>query len=51
MHAFTTLMGFWTSSARVLYGAAQLNQLPRGFMKVNRYGQPFLANVVAYSFL
>ena len=26
MHAFTTLMGFWTSSARVLYGAAQLNQ-------------------------
>lgn len=22
MHAFTTLMGFWTSSARVLYGAA-----------------------------
>lgn len=50
MHAFTTLMGFWTSSARVLYGAAQLNQLPRGFMKVNRYGQPFLANVVVYMF-
>jgi len=50
MHAFTTLMGFWTSSARVLYGAAQLNQLPRGFMKVNRYGQPFWANVVVYIF-
>ncbi|WP_347712321.1 APC family permease [uncultured Fretibacterium sp.] len=50
MHAFTTLMGFWTSSARVLYGAAQLNQLPRGFIKVNRYGQPFLANVVVYMF-
>ena len=50
MHAFTTLMGFWTSSARVLYGAAQLNQLPRGFMKVNCYGQPFLANVVVYMF-
>ena len=50
MHAFTTLMGFWTSSARVLYGAAQLNQLPRGFLKVNRYGQPFLANVVVYMF-
>ena len=50
MHAFTTLMGFWTSSARVLYGAAQLNQLPRGFMRVNRYGQPFLANVVVYMF-
>ena len=50
MHAFTTLMGFWTFSARVLYGAAQLNQLPRGFMRVNHYGQPFLANVVVYMF-
>lgn len=50
MHAFTTMMGFWTSSARVLYGAAQLNQLPRSFMKVNRYGQPFLANIVVYLF-
>lgn len=50
MHAFTTLMGFWTSSARVLYGASQLNQLPKVFMKVNRYGQPFWANVVVYLF-
>lgn len=38
LHAFTTLMGFWTSSARVLYGAAQLNQLPKAFMKLNKYG-------------
>ena len=29
LHALTTLMGFWTSSVRVLYGAAQLNQLPK----------------------
>ncbi|PIE55533.1 MAG: amino acid transporter [Dethiosulfovibrio peptidovorans] len=50
MHAFTTLMGFWTSSARVLYGAAQLNQLPKSFMKVNRHGQPFFSNVIVYLF-
>jgi len=50
LHAFTTLMGFWTASARVLYGAAQLNQLPKGFMKVNRYGQPYISNLVVLFF-
>lgn len=50
MHAFTTLMGFWTSSARVLYGAAQLNQLPQKFMKINKHGQPVFSNLVVYLF-
>lgn len=50
MHAFTTLMGFWVSSARVLYGAAQLNQLPKGLMKVNKYGQPVISNLVVLFF-
>lgn len=50
LHAFTTLMGFWTSSSRVIYGAAQLNQLPHVFAKVNKKGQPFVANIVVLFF-
>ena len=50
LHAFTTLMGFWTSSARVLYGAAQLNQLPPIFTKLNSKGQPVAANTVVLLF-
>ena len=50
MHALTTLMGFWTSSARVLYGAAQLNQLPKSFMKLNKHGQPAISNLVVLFF-
>lgn len=50
LHALTTLMGFWTSSARVIYGSAQLNQLPRSFMKLNRYGQPWVANLIVLGF-
>lgn len=50
LHGFTTFMGFWTSSARVLYGSAQLNMLPHGFLKLNRYGQPYVANVVVLVF-
>lgn len=50
LHAFTTLMGFWTSSARVIYGAAQLNQLPKQLMKLNGYGQPANANFVVLVF-
>ncbi|NLL36659.1 MAG: APC family permease [Fretibacterium sp.] len=50
LHAFTTLMGFWTSSARVLYGAAQLNQLPKIFMKLNKHGQPAFSNLVVLLF-
>ena len=43
-------MGFWTSSARVLYGASQLRQLPPWFMRTNRYGQPYIANIVVLAF-
>lgn len=50
LHALTTLMGFWTSSARVLYGAAQLNQLPEAFTKLNKHGQPYVANIVVLAF-
>lgn len=50
LHALTTLMGFWTSSARVLYGAAQLNQLPKALTKLNKYGQPYIANIVVLLF-
>lgn len=50
LHATTTLMGFWASSARVLYGAAQLNQLPKVFAKLNKKGQPVVANSVVLAF-
>lgn len=50
LHAITTLMGFWTSSARVLYGAAQLNQLPKAFGRLNSKGQPTVANFVVLLF-
>lgn len=50
LHAFTTLMGFWTSSSRVLYGAAQLNQLPHIFARLNKKGQPYIANLVVLIF-
>lgn len=50
LHALTTLMGFWVSSARCLYGAAQLNQLPKIFMEVNRYGQPWVSNLTVLFF-
>jgi APA family basic amino acid/polyamine antiporter len=50
LHGFTTFMGFWTSSARVLYGSAQLNMLPHAFMKLNKHGQPYLANLVVLIF-
>jgi len=50
LHALTTLMGFWTSSARALYGAAELNQLPKIFMKLNRHGQPVICNAVVLFF-
>jgi APA family basic amino acid/polyamine antiporter len=50
LYAFTTLMGFWTSSARVLYGASQLRQLPPWFSKTNSHGQPYIANLVVLAF-
>lgn len=50
LYAFTTLMGFWTSSARVLYGASQLRQLPPWFTRTNRHGQPYIGNLVVLAF-
>ncbi len=50
LHGFTTFMGFWTSSARVLYGSAQLNMLPRAFLKLNRHSQPYWANLTVLVF-
>ncbi len=50
LHGFTTFMGFWTASARVLYGSAQLNMLPPVFKKLNRYGQPYISNIVVLIF-
>ncbi len=50
LHAFTTLMGFWVASARVLYGSAQLNQLPHWFTKINKHGQPYVSNLVVLFF-
>lgn len=50
LHGLTTFMGFWTSSARVLYGSAQLNMLPPAFKKLNKYGQPYIANIVVLIF-
>jgi len=46
LHAFSTMAGFWLSSARALYGFAQLGFLPKSLMKTNRYGQPWIANII-----
>ena len=50
LHGFTTFMGFWTASARVLYGSAEMNMLPPIFKKVNKYGQPYIANIFVLIF-
>ncbi len=50
LHGLTTFMGFWTSSARVLYGSAQLHMLPPTFSKVNKYGQPYWCNLAVLLF-
>lgn len=50
LHGFTTFMGFWTSSARVLYGSAQLNMLPPVFKNLNKNGQPYWANLCVLIF-
>ncbi|OQB20826.1 MAG: GABA permease [Firmicutes bacterium ADurb.Bin182] len=50
LHGFTTFMGFWTSSARVLYGSSQLNMLPKAFLKLNKHGQPYWANLTVLLF-
>lgn len=50
LHGLTTFMGFWTSSARVLYGSAQLNMLPKAFMRLNRNRQPHWSNLTVLIF-
>ena len=46
LHAITTIMGFWSSSSRVLYGGAKMNYFPEAFMKLNKNGQPYISNIV-----
>ena len=42
----TTLTGFWASASRTIFGAASQGQLSPAFTKLNRHGQPGLANIV-----
>lgn len=46
LHALTTWAGFWLSSARALYGFAEMGALPKAVMKTNRWGQPWVANTI-----
>ena len=42
----TTLSGFWLSASRTLYGGAKQGQFSKTFASINRYGQPWKANIV-----
>ena len=42
----TTLSGFWLSASRTLYGAAKQRQFPIVFAKINKNGQPHIANIL-----
>lgn len=42
----TTLSAFWLSAARTLYGAAEQHQMTPKLTKLNKNGQPKLANIV-----
>ncbi len=42
----TTLSAFWLSAARTLYGAGQQHQMTARLVKLNKHGQPTLANIV-----
>lgn len=44
----TTLSGFWLAASRSLYGAARQRQITGLLDKVNKYGQPWAANIVVY---
>lgn len=46
LHALTTMAGFWLSSARALYGFSQMGFMPKGLLKTNSKGQPWIANIV-----
>jgi amino acid transporter len=44
----TTLTGFWMAASRTLYGAANQRQVTRVLAKINKFGQPWVANLVVY---
>ena len=44
----TTLSGFWLAASRSLYGAARQHQITGRLDKINKYGQPWAANIVVY---
>lgn len=44
----TTLSGFWLAASRTIFGAAIQKQIPKGLSKINKYGQPWVANFVVY---
>lgn len=44
----TTLSGFWLAASRSLYGAAKQRQITGTLTKINRFGQPWVANIVVY---
>lgn len=42
----TTLSGFWLSASRTLMGASTQRQFPMVFAKINKNGQPHIANIL-----
>ena len=42
----TTLSGFWLSASRTLLGAARQRQFPMVFARINKNGQPWVANIL-----
>ncbi len=41
----TTLSGFWLSASRTIYGASKQRQFTEKFTAINKYGQPWKANI------
>lgn len=44
----TTLSGFWLAASRTIFGAAVQRQVPKKLAEINRWGQPWVANLVVY---
>ncbi|PWM68455.1 MAG: APC family permease [Eubacteriales Family XIII. Incertae Sedis bacterium] len=42
----TTLSGFWISASRTFFGAAKQGQFTKKLTKLNKHGQPVLANFI-----
>lgn len=42
----TTLSGFWMCASRTLFGAAKQAQFTKKLAKLNKHGQPVMANIV-----